>query len=233
MDINFVYNPKGGVGKSVVWRTIAQYLLDHDLPFTAFDSDRNNPDCWRCYKSKIPVNLAILSEAERYQDAANGIFNAGIERRTLVNLPAQVFQPLKEWFDKNEILVIAPEVGVTFTFWFVTDAGYDSLQLLEKSLQYYRDRVRFIIVRNYGRANEFDSLAQHASIQQLCQQLAVSSIDFPCLLGSVVRNRIDAESLTFGEALAHQQIGIIDKQRVRKFLREAYAAIDSTGVFTA
>jgi hypothetical protein len=208
---------------------MAQYLLDRQIPFTAFDSDRNNPDCWRCYQKILPVNLAILSESTRYEDAANGIFNAGIEQRTLVNLPAQVYQPLKEWFEKNELLSLAPDVGVSFVFWFVTDAGYDSLQLLEKSLQHYKDRVRFILVRNHGRTDDFEALERNESLQTLLKTFKIPSMDFPCLIGSVIRNRIDSESLTFGEALSREDFGIIDKQRVRKFLREAYQAFEETG----
>ncbi|KAB8333619.1 hypothetical protein SD80_012555 [Scytonema tolypothrichoides VB-61278] len=233
MQAVIVHNPKGGVGKSVVCRTLYQYHLDRSYPFIAFDTDRNNPDCYRCYKSEIPVKLAIFSEANRYEDAANIIFNDAIHHRVIVNLPAQVHQPLKEWLEKNELLEIAPDVGVTFHLWFVTDAGYDSLQLLEKTLDLYQDKMTYTVVRNYGRADDFEALETHLNIQKLAKRYQATFIDFPALVGSVIRNRMDSESLSYGAALTRDDFGIIEKQRIRKFLREAYSAFDSTGVFNA
>ncbi|MBW4635834.1 MAG: mobilization protein [Iphinoe sp. HA4291-MV1] len=231
MKVVLVSNSKGGVGKSVNCRALFQYHIDHDYPFIAFDTDRNNPDCYRCYKNEIPVKLAIFSESNRYEDAANTIFNDAIHNRVIVNLPAQVHQPLQAWLEKNELLEIAPEVGVTFHLWFVTDSGYDSLQLLQKTLELYQDKMTYTIVRNYGRSDDFEALDNHQLIQKLAKKYHAVFIDFPALLGSVVRNRIDSESLSYGAALAREDFGIIEKQRIRKFLREAYSAFDSTGVF--
>ena len=40
--IHFVGGEKGGVGKSVLARLLAQYHIDRGLPFSAFDSDRSH-----------------------------------------------------------------------------------------------------------------------------------------------------------------------------------------------
>jgi hypothetical protein len=231
MDVVTVHNPKGGVGKSMVCSTVFQYLHDHNTPFVAFDTDRNNPDCYRRYKDILPVKLAIFSEAHRYEDAANSIFNEAMHNLVVVNMPAQVHQPFKEWLEKNEILEIAPDVGVTFHLWFVTDSGFDSLNLLQKTLELYQDKMRYTVVRNFGRSEEFDALEQHKPIQKLLKTLHAKVIDFPMLNGSMVRHRLDSESLSYGAALSREDFGIIEKQRIRKFLRESYAAFEQTEVF--
>lgn len=227
MKIHLSYNPKGGVGKSFFLRVLVEYLLDKHQSFCVFDTDRNNPDVWRCYKNIIAVQLAIFSEATKYEDAANGIFNHALERTTLVNLPAQVYEPLKKWIFDNELLEIGADMGVRFHFWYVTDAGYDSLQLLKKSLQLYQDRVDYTVVKNYGRANDFDALEGDSELQDLLAEYNALIISLPCFLGSSLRNAIDAQSLSFGEALENQEFGVIDKQRIRKFLRETYSEIDT------
>ncbi len=38
--LNFIGGEKGGVGKSVAARVLAQYFIDKGLPFTGFDTDR-------------------------------------------------------------------------------------------------------------------------------------------------------------------------------------------------
>lgn len=227
----FVYNPKGGVGKSVVCSALYQYLLDHHVPFSPFDTDRNNPDCYRRYKDILSVRLAVYSEATRHEDAANGIFNEAMQNLVVVNMPAQVHQPFKEWLEKNELLEIATDVGVRFHLWFVTDSGYDSLQLLHKTMKLYQDKMTWTILKNYGRSDEFEALEQHRGIQTLIDTYSATVIDFPVLMGSVVRHRLDSESLSYGEALSRDDFGIIEKQRIRKFLRTAYAAFAQTPPF--
>ncbi|MBW4590090.1 hypothetical protein G7B40_040015 [Aetokthonos hydrillicola Thurmond2011] len=231
MDAVIVYNPKGGVGKSMVCSTVYQYLLDHKTPFTAFDTDRNNPDCFRRYKNILPVKLAVFSEHHKYEDAANSIFNEAMQNLVVVNMPAQVHQPFKDWLEKNEILEIAPDVGVRFHLWFVVDSGFDSLQLLQKSLELFQNNMTWTVVRNFGRADDFDVLDKHQELQGLLKRYQATVIDFPALLGSVVRHRLDSESLPYSAALSRDDFGLIEKQRIRKFLREAYAAFETTEVF--
>jgi cellulose biosynthesis protein BcsQ len=39
-NIHLIGGEKGGVGKSVVARLLAQYLIDRQMPFLGFDTDR-------------------------------------------------------------------------------------------------------------------------------------------------------------------------------------------------
>ena len=47
--IHLIGGEKGGVGKSMVSRLLAQYFIDHDLPFTGFDTDRSHGALLRFY----------------------------------------------------------------------------------------------------------------------------------------------------------------------------------------
>jgi hypothetical protein len=62
-------------------------------------------------------------------------------------------------------------------------------------------------------------------------QYEVRVIDFPKFIGNADRNAIDAASLSFGEAREYERFGSIGRQRVKRFLREAYEAFDAAGVF--
>jgi hypothetical protein len=230
-ELILVSGEKGGTGKSFVCRAMVQWHLDHKMPCTVFDTDRSNPDIKRCYGRVTDVNLGIFGEGQRYEDTANAVFNAAMNNRTIVNLPAQVFIPVKTWVEQNDLFEIAQDVGVTFTIWFVSDCGHDSLTLLRKSLDYFKTKAHHVVVKNYGKTDDWQAYEQEASLQELIQTYHATVIDFPKFIGSVVRNRIDELSLTFGEALTHEKFDIIERQRVRKFLREAYAAFDSAGVF--
>jgi len=47
--IHLVGGEKGGVGKSVVARLLAQYFIDHGIAFLGFDSDRSHGALLRFY----------------------------------------------------------------------------------------------------------------------------------------------------------------------------------------
>ena len=47
--IHFIGGEKGGVGKSVVARVVAQYFIDHGKPFVGFDTDRSHRALIRFY----------------------------------------------------------------------------------------------------------------------------------------------------------------------------------------
>jgi len=48
-SLNFIGGEKGGVGKSVVARLLAQYFIDKGWPFTGFDTDRSHTSFTRFY----------------------------------------------------------------------------------------------------------------------------------------------------------------------------------------
>lgn len=223
---------KGGVGKSLVCRCAVQYHLDNNIDCVIFETDRSNPDVRRIYGDIANCQVGVFSEGEKYEDTANAIFNTATEKRVLVNLPAQVFIPIKTWFENNDILSIAPEAGVDITIWFVSDGGWDSISLLKKSLEYFKDGARHVVVKNLGKSSDdWESFDQDKALQKLIKQHKAKVIEFPRFVGSVVRNTIDGQSLPFSKAMEYGEFGVIEKQRVRKFLRESYEAFGKAGVF--
>ena len=72
---------KGGVGKSFVCRTAVQYHLDQGVSFVLFETDRSNPDVKRIYGQATGRRVSVFSEGEKYEDAANSIYNAALASR--------------------------------------------------------------------------------------------------------------------------------------------------------
>jgi hypothetical protein len=48
-NIHLIGGEKGGVGKSLVARLLAQYFIDKSIPFIGFDSDRSHGALMRFY----------------------------------------------------------------------------------------------------------------------------------------------------------------------------------------
>ena len=49
-NIHFMGGEKGGVGKSLMARVLAQYFIDHEIPFLGFDTDRSHGALLRFYR---------------------------------------------------------------------------------------------------------------------------------------------------------------------------------------
>src|SRR3954453_87629 len=103
--IHFVGGEKGGVGKSVVARLLAQYFIDRDLPFVALDADGSHGALLRYYGSYTrPVDLTRVESADEILALAiDG------QHRVLVDLPAQSDRTLAAWIAEAGVLDLARE----------------------------------------------------------------------------------------------------------------------------
>jgi len=70
-QIHFIGGEKGGVGKSVLTRLLAQYHIDRGLPFRAFDTDRSHGAMLRFYgEYSQPIMLDEFASADQLIEAA-------------------------------------------------------------------------------------------------------------------------------------------------------------------
>ncbi|MGB5234589.1 MAG: mobilization protein, partial [Candidatus Macondimonas sp.] len=96
--IHFIGGEKGGVGKSLVARLLAQYLIDHNMPFLGFDSDRSHGALLRFYPTYAsPVVIDRYESLDTVVEAATD----DADRRIIVDLAAQTHQPLVQWMEES------------------------------------------------------------------------------------------------------------------------------------
>jgi len=153
--IHLIGGEKGGVGKSMVARLLAQYLIDNNLQFTGFDTDRSHSSLMRFYAGYVSPVLM-----DRYE-ALDAIVETAAEqsgRRVLVDLAAQTHAPLVRWMDESGVLDLADVSGIVVHYWHVMDAGKDSVDLLKRLLDRFGRRVRYVLVRNQLRGDDFGQL---------------------------------------------------------------------------
>src|SRR5579862_4919705 len=94
-QIYFVGGEKGGVGKSVVARLLAQWCVDRAAPFAAIDADSSHGTLLRSYGDFTqPVDLEVFSSADEIVNRA-----LGAERTVVVDLPAQSGRLLERWIE--------------------------------------------------------------------------------------------------------------------------------------
>ena len=225
---HLVDGEKGGVGKSFVARTMVQYRLDRDLPFVAVETDRSNADVANVYKGLC--KYAVFTEDEKHADKADRIFEMAIENPVIVSLPSQVHRAMKDWFERNDLIKLGQSHGVSFCKWFVCNGEYDSVKLFINSVNSYDDKVTHILVKNLGLCDEWEQVDEDEELQKLLKKHKIHVINFP-KLSYRERYIINKNRLTFAEAREYKEFSVMAQQRVVNFLKAAYAAFDSAGVW--
>ena len=151
--VHLIGGEKGGVGKSLVSRLLAQYFIDHDMPFLGFDTDRSHGSLMRFYAGYASPVLVDRYEALDTHHRSRSIDQPG--RRVLVDLAAQTHDPLAKWMDESGVLDLADVSGLAIHYWHVMDSGRDSVDLLKKLLDRFGHRLHYVLVRNQLRGDDF------------------------------------------------------------------------------
>ena len=226
--IHFIGGEKGGVGKSLVARILAQYLIDHERPFLGFDTDQSHGALMRFY-----AGYASPVVVDRYE-SLDVIVEAAAEdphRSILVDLAAQTQDALTQWMDDSGLLELSSELGLTITYWHVMDSGRDSVDLLKKLLDRFGSRLNYVLVQNHIRGDNFE-LLDASGEKQRALELHARIINVK-RLHETSMIKIDGHSSSFWSATqstdAHA-LGILERQRVRMWLRNAYSEIDGLHV---
>jgi hypothetical protein len=228
--IHFIGGEKGGVGKSLMARILAQYLIDKEIPFLGFDTDRSHGALMRFYSG-----FASPVVVDRYE-ALDSIVEAAVaepDRRVLVDLAAQTHEPLARWIDESGVLDLADEAGFKLYYWHVMDSGKDSVDLLSRLLDRFGNRLKYVLVLNELRGNDFSILGASGQDTR-AEALGARRISVK-RLNEAAMQKIDATSSSFWAAKnangkSGNNLGLMDRQRVKMWMNAAYQEIDSLGV---
>lgn len=228
--VHFVGGEKGGVGKSMLSRLLAQYLIDHGVPFAAFDTDRSHSTLSRFY-GEYTQDV----HADRYE-SLDRIVETAIEmpgRRVLVDLAAQTHDALVKWMDESGVLDMADVSGIAVQYWHVMDSGRDSVELLRRLLDRFGQRLQYVIVRNQLRGDDFSILDRSGQLVR-ARGLGARVIDLKHLHDPIVQ-KIDARNASFWNAKNSQAIdgaslSLMERQRLRLWMNAAYTGIASAGI---
>jgi hypothetical protein len=229
-NIHLVGGEKGGVGKSVVARLMAQYMIDNSIAFLGFDSDRSHGALLRFYAAYAsPVLVDSYESLDVIVEAAS----EQPERRILVDLAAQTNDQLTQWMDDSQLLEVAPEIGLNIRYWHVMDSGRDSVDLLKRLMDRHGDRLNYTLVLNQLRGDDFRIL-ELSGQKARALELGASVISLKRLHESSMM-KIDASSASFW-AIANKTdadnsgLRILERQRVKVWLKNAYAEIAKPGI---
>jgi hypothetical protein len=239
--IHFIDGEKGGVGKSLIARTMKQYCLDRELPHCLIDADSSNPDVGETYPDKVEEKdgkkiryhvSASFSESEDRSYEADIIYEQAAKQPVIVNLPAQVYRLTQEWIDRNGIIELGKEEGVSICKWFVCSGGYDSLNFFYNSVDFYAGAISHVLVFNLGllSTEKWKVIRDSNDIITRIQKYKIPVIEFP-KLSTPERDHLEVHRLSIGEARDNRIFQSLGHQRIKQFLHKAYVQFDSTNLW--
>ncbi|HET9958011.1 MAG TPA: hypothetical protein VFQ61_26115 [Polyangiaceae bacterium] len=223
--VHLVGGEKGGVGKSVVARVLAQYLVDRDLKFVGIDADRSHGALLRTYADFTqPADLEVFASADQIMDRA-----LGSDRRVLVDLPAQSARALRRWMDAGGVVQFARDMDVKLVFWHVSDGGFDSVSELERAQATFEQSVTYVVVRNFGRSSDFAQLDESKALRDAVGR-GGRVIDLPAL-DPATMYKVDRFGSSFWAAVHAQEgefvLSPMERRRAELWLSRAFHALDS------
>ena len=226
-QIHFIGGEKGGVGKSLLARVLAQHFIDRNQTLVAFDTDRSHGALLRYYGDYAAAMPLVAGDSlDRVIEAAAEV----PDRRVLVDLAAQTQNDLLAWLEETGAADLALQMGVLMNYWHVMDNGRDGTHLLGRWLDGPGSKLPLVLVLNEVRGDKFDLLHASGLLDRAVNQGA--RVLHLRKMPEAPLQKIDAEGASFWVALhpGTSPLKMLDRQRVKLWLQRTSADLDLLGV---
>lgn len=217
--IHFIGGEKGGVGKSLTARLLAQYFIDNQLPFIGFDTDQSHGTFSRFY-----ADFASSIIVEDFDSLDEIIATAETNPNTniIVDLAAQTSRKLEQWIDDTGIFEIFQQLDYQVFLWHVMDDGADSMKLLNRLLDKYPQEAQFVVVCNMGRGENFDAAKQSLTFAKALA-LNTKFITINKLQPRLMQ-KLDFNDYSFWAAANNAEaMSITERQRIKVWLNNSFS----------
>lgn len=217
--IHFVGGEKGGVGKSMTARLLAQYFIDTNQPFIGLDSDQSNSTFSRFYRE---FSSPLVIDNYDSLDQLILLAEQQPEHEIIVDLAAQTSRHLGKWIDESDALGLLQDIGRKVYLWHVMDDGADAVHLLDQLLARYPQAfIQIVVVSNRGRGECFEHFEQ-SDVYQKARERGAIFIKLEKLQPQLAA-RIDFSNTSFWAAANNPDtMNLVERSRVRVWLKNNY-----------
>lgn len=219
--IILVTGDKGGTGKSLTSRLLLDVLRDKNRNCLAYDCDQSNPQLARHY-GKLSSGVKGLKLNERGgADALQDDLEKFSPEVSLVDLPAGAAEYFEGIAKDIRLFQNAEAFGYRITMVSVLGRVKDSVVQLKRLISFCEDRVDYVIAKNlyWGSEDKFTRY-NNSKTRQLVEELGGKEICIPELFDDIF-DVIDANDLTFRDALTSQLFTLSNKSRIFAWIEES------------
>lgn len=154
---------KGGVGKSIVAKSMTDWLCSETVPVIVVEGDTRTPDVRAAFGGFLSTEKFDLSEARGWEEYSDFICNTEFNGHIVTNLPDAISDRLI--FSLLALNELAVSHGIHVKLLFVINTLPDGLHLLERLGEGFKD---IYIVKNlyFGAPHAFAPFDQMALLHQ-------------------------------------------------------------------
>lgn len=238
MNIHFILQGKGGVGKSYVAALIAQFTLEKGR-ILAIDTDPVNATF--CGYEGLNVQRAEIMEGEdinprKFDGLMETIFSAQCDD-VIIDNGASSFIPLVSYLRSNGVIDLLKEFGHTPVIHTVITGGQaqqDTLAGFEKLVEHFGgDTTKIIVWLNefWGEISDRDIPFDRMPVYKHNAEKVSSIVKIPDLkhetFGEDVAEMLKAKQ-TFDEAIESSNFSFMAKQRLSKVRNHLFDEMKNT-----
>ena len=234
--IHIILQGKGGVGKSVIAATIAQYKMDKGQTPLCIDTDPVNAT-FAGYKKLDVQRLDILEGDEINTRSFDQLIEliAPTENDVVIDNGASSFVPLSHYLISNQIPMLLKEMDHELIIHTVITGGQalvDTVSGFAQLVKQFPDEAQFVIWLNpYWGAIEHDGKSFEKMKAYIDNRGRVSAIvQIPELKEETYGRDFSEmlqERLTFDEALERDSLTIMTRQRLKIVRKQLFDQLEN------
>lgn len=233
-NVHMTLQGKGGIGKSMIAAFLGQYLLDHDRPLLALDTDPVNATL-SAFKALNARNVELMQGGRVDQAAFDGMVELILEAETdaVVDNGASSFIPLSNYMIENPVIATLEAHGRAITVHSVITGGSALLETLDGLRQVAAalpNSVRIVVWLNefFGPIEEDGRTFTDMRAFQEARDRVAGIVTLPRrtadTFGRDLREMTERH-LTFAEAIADSAFRLMAKQRLKMVRDDVYAQL--------
>lgn len=235
MNLHFVLNAKGGIGKSFISSLLCQYLLFKNESILAIDTDPNNTTLYNIEALKAKF-LQLISEDGNFNIREfDKIIEIAFEKKhdnIIIDSGATTFIPLVSYLKENEIINLLKdnEINVYMHVPIVGGQARDDTILGLIQLTQAFDSSFVVWINEYhGRLlknnKEFEEFEEYQKIKEKIIAIIYLNLLNKDTFGKDL-NDMTSKNLIFDEVMKDKDFSLMSKQRLKIFKDKAFKQLE-------
>lgn len=203
--IIFVHGDKGGVGKSMVSRSLADYLSVNKETVAVVDADTSNPDVQRMFANNLVCQSIDLRAENGWMDLIDFV-KEHLGQSIIVNLPAGIGDQMKTHLSFLALFLNEQKSAIETEMWWTMNVTHDAVNLLDVAIKAYGkffNKIRVVCNLHFaGGDREQFFLWQESPLKAKVEMNNGQTVYLPGLHMRVIKKLFDPENIMpFSEAM--------------------------------
>jgi len=225
-----VCGDKGGVGKSTIARTLAEWLKSRNAQSLLLDGDDTNPTFTRY----LPNAQRLLTKTTKgFEVLINNLERA--EPIQIVDLGAGTSLTLVQFAEKTDFVSTCSEFAARVTFVFALAPSADSIGLLKILSESFGPSADYVVCRNEANSGSW-SLWEGSSTRKAIlegyggTELTIPALD-PDAYSAVDRLAAGETPLTWLEASRIPEVPLVSRSYIKRWRDKTFNQFDRAAHF--